>query len=45
VYSALISAYKVPKERLQLQWTGENAPLVNTEHAELQNRVVDIIVR
>ncbi len=47
VYEALVFTYHVPAERVQMRWTGERLPTVKTEDetAELQNRVVEIIVR
>ena len=47
VYEALVFAYKVPENRVELRWTGDRLPVVPTgdEQAELQNRVVNIVVR
>ncbi len=47
VYEALVFAYNVPENRVEMRWTGDRLPVVPTgdETAELQNRVVNIIVR
>ncbi len=47
VYEALVFAYKVPENRVEMRWTGERLPVVPTgdEKAELQNRIVNIVVR
>ena len=47
VFEALVYTNKVPENRVDLRWTGERIPFVSTadEQAELQNRVVAIILR
>lgn len=47
VFEALVYKYNVPASRVELRWTGERLPTVPTgdQAAELQNRVVDIILR
>ena len=47
VYEALVFAYSVPENRVEMRWTGDRLPVVPTgdETAELQNRVVNIVVR
>lgn len=44
---ALVYTSKVPENRVALRWTGAHLPFVSTadEQAELQNRVVAIILR
>jgi OOP family OmpA-OmpF porin len=46
VFEALVFTYKVPASRVEMRWTGDRLPSVpgGDQKAELQNRVVDIIV-
>lgn len=47
VFEALVFSYNVPANRVDMRWTGDRLPVVPTgdETAELQNRVVDIILK
>jgi OOP family OmpA-OmpF porin len=47
VYNTLVKTYKVPADRVDVQWTGEKQPVVGTADntAELQNRVVEVFLR
>jgi len=47
VFEALVNTNKVPENRVDMHFTGERLPFVSTadEQAELQNRVVAIILR
>ena len=47
VFEALVNTNKVPENRVDMHFTGENLPFVSTadEEAERQNRVVAIILR
>ncbi len=47
VFEALVYTNKVPEDRVQLRWTGEQLPLVSTtdEQAESVNRVVAITLQ
>ena len=47
VFEALVYTNKVPENRVDMHFTGEHLPFVSTadEQAELQNRVVAIILR
>ena len=47
VYNTLVKTYKVPADRVELQWTGERQQVVGTADnmAELQNRVVEVFLR
>lgn len=46
VFEALVNTNKVPENRVEMHFTGEQIPFVSTadEQAELQNRVVAIIL-
>ena len=47
VYDTLVKTYKVPADRVDVQWTDEKQPVVATadDTAQLQNRVVEIFLR
>ncbi len=47
VFEALVFKYGVPASKVEMRWTGERLPTVKTadQTAELQNRVVEILVR
>jgi outer membrane protein OmpA-like peptidoglycan-associated protein len=47
VFEALVYTNKVPEDRVELRWSGENVPFVSTadEQAEMLNRVVAIILQ
>jgi OmpA-OmpF porin, OOP family len=47
VFEALVYTNKVPENRVELKWTGEQLPTVSTadEEALRTNRVVEIFVR
>ena len=47
IFEALVYTNKVPEDRVELRWSGENVPMVSTadEQAESLNRVVAIILQ